>query len=128
VTSSTLELGKETHADIYKASANPEVFEMLREYFGDVSYALIALGFGHMMGGPGLREKELVLAAAIMAMGARRQAVSHLKACFGFGWSLGVVGSVVTMVRALAEWTDVKLGEVDVDALEREAGKAMEKR
>ncbi|KAF8545296.1 hypothetical protein BDD12DRAFT_905664 [Trichophaea hybrida] len=127
VMAETLSIGRETHADIYKASGNAEVFEMLRRYCGDVEYALIAIGFGLFMGGEGLRERELVLAAAIMAMGARRQAGSYLKACFGFGWTREEVQSVVDMVGRVAEWCRVQVGKVDVGLLEREAREALEK-
>ncbi|KAF8247891.1 hypothetical protein K440DRAFT_643506 [Wilcoxina mikolae CBS 423.85] len=127
VTAETLEVGRETHRDIYKASGNAEVFEMLGRHCGDVEYALVAIGFGLFMGGEGLRERELVLAAAIMAMGARRQAGSHLKACFGFGWTREEVQSVVDVVGRVAGWCGVQVGEVDVGLLEREAREALER-
>ncbi|CCX30300.1 Similar to predicted protein [Nectria haematococca mpVI 77-13-4]; acc. no. XP_003040426 [Pyronema omphalodes CBS 100304] len=122
VTESTLQLGRETHTDIYKASANSAVFSMLGEFVGDVEYALVCMGFGLFMGGEGLKEKELVLAAAITAMGARRQAGSHLKACFGFGWGLEEVKAVVEMVEGMAEYLGVKgAAGYDVEKLQLEA-------
>ena len=125
VTEETLAIGRETHRDIYKASANAEVFEMLGRYCGDVEYALVAIGFGLFMGGEGLRERELVLAAAIMAMGARRQAGSHLKACFGFGWTGEEVQGVVDAVVKVAAWCGVDVRTVDVGLLERDAKEAL---
>ncbi|KAI5821437.1 hypothetical protein BZA77DRAFT_6359 [Pyronema omphalodes] len=122
VTGETLDIGRKTHADIYKASNNSAVFSMLGEFVGDVEYALVCMGFGLFMSGDGLKEKELVLAAAITAMGARRQAGSHLKACFGFGWGLEEVKAVVEMVEGMAEYLGVKgAGGYDVDKLQLEA-------
>jgi hypothetical protein len=40
------DLGSQTRKDIYKASANAEVFQMLSTYFGDFAHALDTVGFG----------------------------------------------------------------------------------
>lgn len=101
---------------------------MLGEYFGDVEYGLIAVAFGLYMGGEGLKEKELMLASAILAMGAKRQAGSHLKACFGFGWSGEEVGAAVGLVERTAEWCKSSVPKMDMKALESEAAEAMAKR
>jgi len=50
---------------------------MLGEYFGEVECGLIVVAFGLYMGGEGLKVKELMLAGAILAMGAKRQEGSH---------------------------------------------------
>ena len=39
-------LGTETRREIYKASANNEVFDMLEKNFGDLAHVLNAVGFG----------------------------------------------------------------------------------
>jgi len=124
---STLSLRRETHAEIYKASATPEVFQMLGEYFGDVKYGLIAVAFGLFMGGEGLKEKELMFASAILAMGAKREAGSHLKACFRFGWSGEEDGAAVELVERAEEWCQLTGPEMDIEAFE-EVAKAMAKR
>jgi len=107
-----LALGRSTQRDIYKASANTEVFQLLDAFFGDFNYLLTSIGFGYVMGRNNddevlaLREKEVVLAACIVALGATRQARSHLMACVGFGWGRGQVESVVGTVVELGGWLD----------------------
>ena len=49
MTGQTLEWGRAAHRNIYKASANSEVFGMLAAYCADVEYALAAVGFGLFM-------------------------------------------------------------------------------
>lgn len=43
------ELGAKTQKDIYKASGNSEVFQMLGKFFGDFAYILTSVGFGYVL-------------------------------------------------------------------------------
>ncbi|CAK7203397.1 hypothetical protein SEUCBS139899_006130 [Sporothrix eucalyptigena] len=115
-------LGKVTRVDIYKASANSEVFSMLDTYHGDLAYALNAVGFGYNMGrasklGVPLPDAELVLTSALIALNATRQAGSHVKACIGFGYSESSLRAVVDMADKLAQWLGLKMNPMDIGEL-----------
>lgn len=101
-----------------------------REEDGEGEEAGQGQGQGQRQGqaGGSLSEEELVLAAAILAMGARRQAGSHLGACFGFGWFALQVRAVADAVQRLAAWCGPPptLPAPDVGALALEARRAMQ--
>jgi hypothetical protein len=59
------------------------------------------------------QESHLIVASAIIALGAARQARSHIKATIGLGNDALVVKSVV--VRKLAKWADVSIDLPNVD-------------
>lgn len=72
------------------------------------------------------QDSHLIVAAAIMALGATRQTKSHIKATLGIGNPIDLVKSVVGTVTRIAEWADrPKIGPFDVDQLAREIQAAL---
>jgi hypothetical protein len=61
------------------------------------------------------QESHLIVASAIIALGAARQARSHIKATIGLGNDALVVKSVVNVVRKLAKWADISIDLPNVD-------------
>ena len=51
-----------------------------------------------------LAEAELLLTAALIGLGATRQAGSHIKACIGFGYTESDIKAIVETARKLAQW------------------------
>jgi hypothetical protein len=70
-------------------------------------------------------ESHLVIATAIMALGATRQTKSHIKATIGIGNGVDSVKAVVAMVNKIASWADRPIGEFDVDNLARQIRAAL---
>ena len=72
-----------------------------------------------------LPESELILTAAIFAVGATRQASSHIKACIGFGIPEMHVVSVMQVAGKFAKWQGQgqTLPELNISGL-AEAAKA----
>jgi hypothetical protein len=71
-------------------------------------------------------ESHLIVATAIMALGATRQTKSHIKATLGIGNSIQCVKAVVGMVSRVAEWADrPRIGPFDVDQLASDIQKAL---
>ena len=63
-------------------------------------------------------ESHLIVATAIMALGATRQTKSHIKATLGIGNSVACVKAVVDIVTRIARWADrPPVGPFDVDHL-----------
>lgn len=60
-------------------------------------------------------QSHLVVASAITALGAVRQAKSHVKATIGIGNSVEAVKAVVKAVGKIANWADKSLTLPDVD-------------
>lgn len=56
-----------------------------------------------------LAEVELILTASLVALGATRQAGSHIKACIGFGYSEADIEKVINTVERFAGWNGSKL-------------------
>ena len=72
------------------------------------------------------QESHLIVAAAIMALGATRQTKSHIKATLGIGNSVQTVKAVVRAVSAIVEWADrPAVGPFDVDQLSVEIQEAL---
>lgn len=72
------------------------------------------------------QESHLIVATAILALGATRQTKSHLKATIGIGNSVACVKAVVGMATKIAEWADrPPLGPFDVDQLADEIQKSL---
>jgi hypothetical protein len=68
-----------------------------------------------------LTQSQMIVAAAIISMGALRQARSHCKAALGLGNSVLVVKEVVRVAFDLAAWNHMAMpGYIDVDALAAE--------
>jgi hypothetical protein len=66
------------------------------------------------------QESHLLVASAIIALGAARQARSHIKATIGLGNDVQVVKSVVNIVGKLAQWADSSIDLPNVDACAEE--------
>jgi hypothetical protein len=121
---------KEKGADLlkrtYNGVQNSEVQEMLRTYFSDFSSLTWTVVFGYSLAGTtatGIFEEyqtQLVLATAIAASGATRQARSHGKAAIGMGNSKEAVKTVYKAAQDMARWNLSPIPDIDVDALAEE--------
>lgn len=81
--------------------------------------------FGYLLGGSldvqTLEQTELTVAAAITAMGATRQARSHIKASLGVGNSIAAVQSMLDVANELVAWNgDRPLVSFNVEELARD--------
>ncbi|CZR55557.1 uncharacterized protein PAC_05445 [Phialocephala subalpina] len=107
--------GLDTRKKIYRGVGNPEVHWMLQKYFPDMTYATNTFIFGYLATGSldvfELRQTELIIAGAILAMGATRQARSHCKASMQVGNSEKVVAALVEAARRIACWNMQELSE-----------------
>ncbi|KIW90513.1 uncharacterized protein Z519_09160 [Cladophialophora bantiana CBS 173.52] len=127
------DLGWQTRKEIYKASANSEVFRMLSTYFGDFSHALDSIGFGYNIGRAtevcfSLAEVEMILTSSLIALGATRQAGSHIKACIAFGYPVRTLEAVTKVAHTLAQWQGIQVSpSIDIDRLADEAQREMQR-
>ena len=72
------------------------------------------------------QESHLVVATAIMALGATRQTKSHIKATLGIGNTIQAVKAVVGVVSRIVDWADrPPVGPFDVDQLAGEIQSAL---
>lgn len=71
------------------------------------------------------QESHLIVATAIMALGATRQTKSHIKATLGIGNSVNCVKTVLGAVARIASWADCPIGEFDVDDLSKQIQAAL---
>jgi hypothetical protein len=71
-------------------------------------------------------ESHLIVATAIMALGATRQTKSHLKATLGIGNSIAGVKAMANVVTRIAEWADrPPIGLFDIDELAADIQRAL---
>ncbi|KAG6367685.1 hypothetical protein INS49_001880 [Diaporthe citri] len=122
---SWLEKGQETNRAIYRAVGNAEVGQMVHEFFPEISYVANVAVFGFLIGGSEITQNlplcEITVAGAIAALGATRQARSHLKGSMGLGISVTAVEAVLRAAESTAAWNGGKLpGAIDVAALAEE--------
>ncbi|KAH6999159.1 hypothetical protein BKA56DRAFT_608663 [Ilyonectria sp. MPI-CAGE-AT-0026] len=127
-----LSKGKETNQAIYRAVGNAEVGQMMGEFFPELSYIATAAVFGFLIGGSDkvqlLPLSEVIIAGAIAAMGATRQAKSHFKGSMGLGISLMAMKEVLNVAEQVAAWNGKKLpGEIDLASLAEEARANLER-
>ena len=74
------------------------------------------------------QESHLIVATAIMALGATRQTKSHIKATLGIGNSIQCVEAVVKAVSRIVEWADrPPIGPFDVGKLASEIQLALQR-
>lgn len=97
-----------------------------------IEYITDTAVFGFLLGGSlesqALTQSEIILASAITAMGATRQARSHCKAAIGVGNSIEAVQTVVNIAVKVAEWNNVTLpGAINVPILAQEIKENLEK-
>lgn len=71
------------------------------------------------------KESHLIIATAIMALGATRQTKSHIKATLGIGNSVGCVKAVLQAVTEIAAWADRPIATFDVDGFAKEIQAAL---
>ncbi|KAK7701848.1 hypothetical protein SLS64_009982 [Diaporthe eres] len=91
----------------------------------DITYVANVAVFGFLIGGSETRQNlplcEITVAGAIAALGATRQARSHLKGSMGLGISVTAVEAVLRAAESTAAWNGSKLpGDIDVAALAEE--------
>lgn len=96
------------------------------------AYIATAAVFGFLIGGSDkvqpLPLSEVIIAGAIAAMGATRQAKSHLKGSMGLGISLMAMKEVLNVAEQVAAWNGKKLpGEIDLASLAEEARANLER-
>ena len=87
-----------------------------------IAYATDTFIFGYLATGSldvfELKQTELIIAAAIIAMGATRQSRSHCKAAMQLGNSEEVVSSLLETARKVARWNGLALSDdIDVSSL-----------
>ncbi|EXJ68787.1 uncharacterized protein A1O5_07718 [Cladophialophora psammophila CBS 110553] len=123
----TIKLGKwwlEMNARVYRGVGNSEVGMMIREFFPDLSFWANTTIFGYLLGGGNvfpLKEAELVVAAAIIALGATRQARSHCKAAIQLGNSFHNLDAILGIGKEMSHWSGHRLPQkVDLPKLVNE--------
>ncbi|KAL3452141.1 hypothetical protein BJX65DRAFT_303853 [Aspergillus insuetus] len=113
--------GQETVSRIYRGVGNSEVREMIQQFFPEMSYYGRTTVWGYLVGSSpifDLKDAEILVAAAIMGLGATRQARSHVKCALSVGNSLELVMAMVEVARAVGAWNGrALLGGVDVGEL-----------
>jgi hypothetical protein len=67
-----------------------------------------------------VNESHLIVASAIMALGATRQTKSHIKATLGVGNSVTCVKTVMNAIIDITYWADRSILAFDVDQLSQE--------
>lgn len=102
--------GSQTSASIYRGVGNSDVQEMVRQYFPGICMTVYEL-----------KHAELLVTAAIAALGATRQASSHFKGSMQLGNSVTALRVLLTAVSEIADWNKKPLPDViDVDNLSEE--------
>ena len=134
--------GGETTAAIYRGVGNSEVRQMIQQYFPEMcTFHRAELGmlelttemaayygrttiWGYLVGSSPifeLKDTEILVAAAITALGATRQARSHVKCSIQVGNSVESVAGMVETAREIAAWNKKPLpGQIDVGQLAEE--------
>ncbi|KAH6959622.1 hypothetical protein BKA56DRAFT_624173 [Ilyonectria sp. MPI-CAGE-AT-0026] len=125
VTEEDAQKGNELRTKIYSGVGNSEIFGLMDKYFTDLFTTSTIVTWGYLIAKANEevfqpQESHLIVATAIMALGATRQTQSHIKATLGLGNSIQVVQSVVKVVSRIAEWAGrPPIGPFDVDQLAR---------
>ncbi|KAI1776937.1 hypothetical protein F4818DRAFT_363565 [Hypoxylon cercidicola] len=122
ITEEDVRKGQELRARIYKGVGNSEIFGLMDTYFTDLFTCSTVVTWGYLISKTNEevftpQASHLIIAAAIMALGATRQTKSHIKATLGIGNSVGCVKTVVGVVTKIAEWAGRPIAAVDVDDL-----------
>ncbi|KAJ4194436.1 hypothetical protein NW759_016531 [Fusarium solani] len=122
--------GRELRARIYSGVGNSEIFGLMDRYFTDLITCSTVVTWGYIISRANEevftpQESHLIVATAIMALGATRQTKSHIKATLGIGNSVGCVKTVVGVVSRIADWADRPIGAFDVDDLSQQILKAL---
>jgi len=142
--------GKELRARIYSGVGNSEIFDLMNVYFTDMcrwnttkgnslpvlTTSLVTCStvvtWGYLIAKANEEvyqpeQSHLIVASAIMALGAIRQTKSHIKATLGIGNSIECVKTVVQAVTKVAEWADRPIASFDVDELSTQIQTALQR-
>ncbi|KAK4941035.1 hypothetical protein LTR10_018956 [Elasticomyces elasticus] len=123
--------GYDLRAQIYRGVGNSEIFGLMERYFTDLYTTSTVVTWGYLISKANEevfqpQESHLIVATAIMALGATRQTKSHIKATLGIGNSVQCVKTVVDIVTRVAEWANrPRIGPFDVDQLAIEIREAL---
>lgn len=152
ITEEDVQKGTDLRAKIYSGVGNSDIFNLMDKYFTDlckfspqlhlkagcpfsdagctvttstvVTWGYLIAKANEEVFQP--QESHLIVATAIMALGATRQTKSHIKATLGIGNSVACVKSVVGVVTRIAEWADrPRIGPFDVDQLAGEIQRSL---
>ncbi|EXJ96303.1 hypothetical protein A1O1_01429 [Capronia coronata CBS 617.96] len=131
VTEQDAQKGNELRSRIYSGVGNSEIFGLMEKYFTDLFTCSTVVTWGYLIAKANEevfhpQESHLIVATAIMALGATRQAKSHIKATLGIGNSIPSVKAVVEVVSEVARWADrPHIGPFHVDELASEIQRAL---
>ncbi|KAH7412946.1 hypothetical protein BKA64DRAFT_341096 [Cadophora sp. MPI-SDFR-AT-0126] len=122
--------GKQLRARIYEGVGNSEIFDLMNVYFTDLFTCSTVVTWGYLVAKANeevfqAKESHLIIATAIMGLGATRQTKSHIKATLGIGNSVECVKAVLWAVTEIAEWADRPISSFDVDDLAKEIQAAL---
>lgn len=137
--------GSELRSRIYGKVGNSEIFGLMDKYFTDlcrflelkIAFCLhtntpenivtcsTVVTWGYLIAKTNeevfqAQESHLIIASAIMALGATRQTKSHIKATLSIGNSVDCVKTVMNVIGEIAEWADRPISSFDVDKLAQE--------
>ncbi|KAH7095435.1 hypothetical protein FB567DRAFT_512611 [Paraphoma chrysanthemicola] len=117
--------GVELRARIYKGVGNSDIFDLMKIYFSDLYTCSTIVTWGYLVSKTNEEvyqpnESHLIIATAIMALGATRQTKSHVKASLGIGNSASCLKAVIDAVSKITQWADRPIASFDVDELSRE--------
>ncbi|KAH9206047.1 hypothetical protein DL95DRAFT_469994 [Leptodontidium sp. 2 PMI_412] len=122
--------GKQLRARIYQGVGNSEIFDLMNVYFTDLFTCSTVVTWGYLVAKANeevfqTKESHLIIATAIMALGATRQTKSHIKATLGIGNSVECVKAVLQAVTEIAAWADRPIATFDVDGFAKEIQAAL---
>jgi len=119
-------IGRDLQKQTYANVQNGEVQAMLAEYFADFTLTTWAVVFGYSLAettNTGVFQKhqvQLLLATAVAASGATRQAKSHMKGAMGLGVTVAGADAVLKAAKKINAWNNVEINDIDAIALDEE--------
>ncbi|KAJ5174161.1 uncharacterized protein N7482_000038 [Penicillium canariense] len=107
---------------IYSGVGNSQIFGLMDQYFTDLFTCSTVVTWGYLIAKANEEvfqpnESHLIIVTAIAALGATRQARSHIKATLGIQNTVDSVKAVLQTVMKISEWADRPIHPVDVDGL-----------
>ncbi|BCS30687.1 uncharacterized protein APUU_80990S [Aspergillus puulaauensis] len=133
ITDEDVRKGTELRMKIYSGVGNSDIFSLMGRYFTDLFTTSTVVTWGYLIAKANEEvfqpeESHLIIASAIMALGATRQTKSHIKATLGIGNSVDCVKAVVEAVTKIAEWASrPRIERFDVDQLAGEVQRALKR-
>ncbi|KAG4435703.1 hypothetical protein IFR05_008815 [Cadophora sp. M221] len=130
ITEENVRKGEELRARIYKGVGNSEIFGLMEIYFKDLFRCSTIVTWGYLIAKANEEvfqpeQSHLIIASAIMALGATRQTKSHIKATLGIGNSVDCVKSVIDVVTKITQWADRSIATFNVEDLSKEIQAAL---